>query len=211
MSEDNFSSIVKNVTTSVPYTVYQAGILATVVTGDPKYILFSILAFVMGDAFNAGEKLLSKKILGEDSKIGQRPSGCGNGQLQTDCTGCGIYPSFGKKSVTWGMPSGHAQITSFAATYWTIYLWMKYLRETDTQAKRRAKMHAILSTMIMWILAFGVWSQRVISSCHSILQICVGVLAGIFFGIFGYFISTLIVKEMPKMSFAQARNISVKD
>ena len=63
MSEGNIASIGKNIITSSPYTIYQAGILATIVSGDPKYALFTCLAFVMGDAFNAGEKILSKKII----------------------------------------------------------------------------------------------------------------------------------------------------
>jgi hypothetical protein len=201
MSEGNLASIGKNIITTSPYTVYQAGILATIVSGDPKYALFTGLAFIMGDAFNAGEKLLSKKILGENSSIGQRPNGCGNGYLDSDCTGCGIYPST-TKSLTWGMPSGHAQITSFAASYWTIYLWMKYLNETDIEAKKVAKNHAIVSTIIMWVLAACVWSQRVISMCHSILQIIAGVLFGTILGFIGYFISTLIIKEMPKIVFS---------
>lgn len=201
MSEGNLASIGKNIITTSPYTVYQAGILATIVSGDPKYALFTGLAFIMGDAFNAGEKLLSKKILGEDSSIGQRPNGCGNGDLDYDCTGCGIYTST-KKSLTWGMPSGHAQITSFAASYWTIYLWMKYLNETDIEAKKVAKNHAIVSTIIMWVLAACVWSQRVISRCHSILQIIVGVLFGTILGFIGYLISTRIIKEMPKIVFS---------
>ena len=203
MSEGNIASIGKNIITRSPYTIYQAGILATIVSGDPKYALFTCLAFVMGDAFNAGEKILSKKMLGEDSSYGKRPDGCGNGYSDSElnCSGCGIYPS-NKKSVTWGMPSGHAQITSFAASYWTIYLWMKYLNETDIEAKKIAKNHAIVSTAIMWVLAACVWSQRVISRCHSILQIIVGVLIGTILGCFGYFISTVAIKEMPKIVFS---------
>ena len=62
MSEGSFNSISKNIITSSPYTIYQAGILATIVTGDPKYILFSVFAFIMGDGFNALEKKIAKQI-----------------------------------------------------------------------------------------------------------------------------------------------------
>jgi membrane-associated phospholipid phosphatase len=184
----SFNSISKNIITSSPYTIYQAGILASIVTGDPKYILFSVFAFIMGDGFNALEKKIAKKIM----VGGQRPSGCGNGQRRK-CTGCGIYPSHGTKSKTWGMPSGHAQITSFAATFWTLYVWLKYKKESDPLAKNKA----IASTAIMWTLAACVWSQRVISLCHSIPQIIVGVIFGILFGVLAYFISTFIIKDLP--------------
>ena len=185
----SFNSISKNIITSSPYTIYQAGILASIVTGDPKYILFSVFAFIMGDGFNALEKKIAKKIM----VGGQRPSGCGNVQGRK-CTGCGIYPSHGTKSKTWGMPSGHAQITSFAATFWTLYVWLKYKKESGSiQTKNKA----IASTAIMWTLAACVWSQRVISLCHSIPQIIVGVIFGILFGVLAYFISTFIIKDLP--------------
>jgi hypothetical protein len=35
------------------------------------------------------------------SNIGKRPSGCGN-KSDKSCTGCGIFPSPGKISTTWG-------------------------------------------------------------------------------------------------------------
>jgi hypothetical protein len=41
MSEGNIQSIAKNIITSSPYTIYQAGILASIVTGDPKYVVFT--------------------------------------------------------------------------------------------------------------------------------------------------------------------------
>lgn len=199
MSEGGFHFILKNIIITSPYTICQSGILATIVTGDPKYILFSVLLLIMGDGFNALEKKISKQILGSDSSVGKRPSGCGNGQSTTNCTGCGIFSSCGVESKTWGMPSGHAQITSFAATFWTLYVWLKYRKETDPEAKRIAKIKAITSTTIMWTLAACVWSQRVISMCHSIPQIIVGVLAGMILGFIGYFISTFIIKDMPPL------------
>jgi len=193
MSEGNIQSIAKNIITSSPYTIYQAGILASIVTGDPKYVVFTLFAIIMGDGFNALEKKIAKKIMGSDSSIGKRPSGCGIGNgKENECTGCGIYPSFGNKSVTWGMPSGHAQITSFAATFWTIYVWMKYKNETDIKNKQILKIKAIVSTIIMWMLSAGVWSQRVMSSCHTIFQIIVGIIFGIIFGIIAYIISKKI-------------------
>ena len=204
MSEGSFNSISKNIITSSPYTIYQAGILASIVTGDPKYILFSIFAFIMGDGFNALEKKIAKKIMGNYSCLGQRPSGCGNGLRngRRKCTGCGIYPSHGTESKTWGMPSGHAQITSFAATFWTLYVWLKYKKDPNPEAKNKA----IASTAIMWTLAVCVWSQRVISLCHSIPQIIVGVIFGILFGALAYFISTFIVKDMPVAVNSPNRN-----
>ena len=203
MSEGNIKTVGKNIITSSPYTIYQAGILATIVTGDYKYIFFSLLAFLMGDGFNALEKQIAKKLMGKNSEIGQRPSGCGIRQANlngAECTGCGIYPSAGSKSITWGMPSGHAQITSFASTYWTIYVWMKYIHEKDLLKKSKLKTQAISSSIIMWSLSLVVWMQRVVSKCHTVLQIITGIVFGIVFGIVGYYISSLVFKDMPVIS-----------
>lgn len=203
MSEGNIKTVGKNIITSSPYTIYQAGILATIVTGDYKYIFFSLLAFLMGDGFNAVEKQIAKRLMEKNSEIGQRPSGCGVRQDNLDvgeCTGCGIYPSAGSKSITWGMPSGHAQITSFASTYWTIYVWMKYIHEKDLLKKSKLKTQAISSSIIMWSLSLVVWTQRVVSKCHTVLQIIIGIVFGIVFGIVGYYISSLVFKDMPVIS-----------
>ena len=204
MSEGSIKIIGKNIITSSPYTIYQAGILATIVTGDYKYIFFSLLAFLMGDVFNAIEKHILKNLLSNNKfqKIIQRPNGCGIGKTQysNKCTGCGIYPGT-EKSTTFGMPSGHAQITSFSSTFWTVYVWMKYIHEKDLSEKSKLKNQAIVSTVIMWSLSLVVWTQRVVSGCHSILQIIIGVVCGIIFGILGYYISLLVLKDMPVSMF----------
>jgi len=215
MSEGSIKIIGKNIITSSPYTIYQAGILATIVTGDYKYIFFSLLAFLMGDGFNAIEKNIVKNLLSNNKfqKIIQRPDGCGIGKyvenvgerdnwnkLGEQFTGCGIYPGT-KKSTTFGMPSGHAQITSFSSTFWSIYVWMKYIHEKDLSKKSKLKNQAIVSTVIMWSLSLVVWTQRVVSGCHSIFQIIIGVVCGIIFGILGYYISSLVLKDMPVIMF----------
>jgi len=197
MSEGKLISIGKNILTTSPYTIYQAGLLAWLVTGDSKYGFFTLLAVVMGDGFNALEKQLAKKIMGPKSTLGARPSGCGG--VKNACTGCGIYPPSGKTSHTWGMPSGHAQITSFAATYWTIYVWTKYREETDEEKKQALLTSAIVSSIVMWLLALSVWSQRVYSKCHSVFQIIVGAMIGAIFGVVGYVISSKVFEDIPNI------------
>lgn len=199
MSEGNLSSRFKNIITSSPYTIYQTGLLAMLVSGDVKYGFFTLLAIVMGDGFVFVEKSISKKIMGENSKKGNRPSGCGN-RKEKNCSGCGIYSEKDSFSSTYGMPSGHAQITSFAASYWTVYVWMKYISEKNISKKKKLKDYAIISTIIMWSLVMVVCGQRIYSKCHSFLQIIVGLLFGTIFGILGYFISTLLFKDLPKIS-----------
>lgn len=199
MSE-GLALIPKNILTTAPYTIYQAGLLAWIITGKPYYGFFTLLAIILGDGMNAIEKIIAKRVMGKDSTIGQRPSGCGN-LLDKNCTGCGIYPVYGKLSHTWGMPSGHAQITTFASTYWTIYVWMKYKEETNFETKQQLKKKAIITSLSLWILSFAVWFQRVYSGCHNILQIITGIVIGMLLGYLGYWFSTLLFKDLPKIKF----------
>jgi len=207
MSEGNIKVIAKNIITSSPYSIYLAGLYASIVTGDSMYTLFTLSAIIMGDGFNAIEKKIFKKFMGSDSVLGKRPFSCGNNDIQDSvCTGCGIFPTSGMESHIWGMPSGHAQITSLAATFWSIYVWSLYIQEKDPQKKEKAYSHAITAISIMWILSLIVWTQRVSSGCHSVPQICMGIIFGIIFGFVSYYICTLLNKDMPKMLLSNTQS-----
>ena len=147
----------------MPYTIYITSLLAYLVSGDYKYALFFAFAILFGDGANALEKKIFKTASNK-AKYGKRPSGCGN--KKGICTGCGIYPEFNKKSKTWGMPSGHAQITSLAATFWTLYLIENY---KENKSKDITKL--IVQVVFLWILALSVWIQRIYSRCHSVQQV----------------------------------------
>ena len=196
MSEGKLKQVLNSVVTTAPYTIYQAGLLAWLVTGKVEYGFFTLLAVVMGDGFNAVEKKLAKLVMGPASVAGARPSGCGTRGC-TRTIGCGIYPSAGAASHTWGMPSGHAQITTLSATFWTIYVWRRFAREKNAREKKKLKTKAIVSTIIIWLLALLVWAQRVYSGCHSMMQIGVGALIGAPLGLLGYFISAKMFKGIP--------------
>lgn len=58
MSESSIKEVFKYTITSIPYTIYMSGFLASIVTGDLKYTYFSLLAILMGDIFNSVEKRL---------------------------------------------------------------------------------------------------------------------------------------------------------
>jgi membrane-associated phospholipid phosphatase len=198
MSEGKVKMIGKNLMTSFPYTIYMSSLLAWIVSGEEKYGFFMLIAIVFGDVFNVIEKKISKKIMSSNSKIGMRPSGCGN-LYKKKCTGCGIYQSNGISN-TWGMPSGHAQITSLSATYWIMYVWLLYKNEKEPENKSRLKTKAIISTIIMVLIVIIVCVQRVYSGCHTVLQVIVGSVIGVILGVFGYYISTKVIKTVPKIN-----------
>lgn len=191
-----FNSII----TSSPYTIYQAGFLATLISGDITYAVFSALAIVMGNGMTHLEKLISKEFL--NSRVGKRPSGCGTIKGDKDaisnCIGCGIFSQPGKKSETWGMPSGHAQITAFAATFWTIYISLRVKNEKDSEEKKKQRRRAIITIPIIWGLAAVVWIQRVVVKCNTPAQCTVGVIIGGVLGLISYAIVSKILANMPQ-------------
>ena len=193
MSENKINVVIKNTATSMPYTIYLSAILASLVSGDYKFVLFAAFALLFGDGANALEKQIFK-FASNESDWGKRPQGCGIRDSQKGtCTGCGIYPEFGKTSSTWGMPSGHAQITAFAATFWTLYILAKQ--------KDDPKSSIISRIIVIWLIALAVWIQRIYSRCHSIPQILVGASFGAGFGVLSYYICNKINKEKFPSAF----------
>ena len=192
MSENKINVVVKNTITSMPYTIIQASLLAYLISGDYTYGLFVLFLLIFGDGANALEKKFFKNL--SMKKLGKRPSGCGVRKKGKTCTGCGIYPEYMRKSKTWGMPSGHAQILFLTATFWSLYLIGKH--------KKGSSSLLITQLIIIWLIALIVVGQRVVSKCHSIPQVIVGSIFGIGFGILTYFICRKINnKKFPKSLF----------
>ena len=147
-----------------PATIYQTIIILTIVTRNPAFLLF-LGCGIIGEFLNHSLKSLVQE---------KRPDGCG-AKIDGQCTGCGLYPEKGMFSETWGFPSGHAQFTSFAAMFWSIYLY-----------KSKKGTGPIISISLLWLLAMLVWYQRVRSGCHSVQQVMAGAAMGIAFG-FGFY------------------------
>ena len=159
--------------------MYQLALFAYIFTGNDVYGLFFILALIFGQITNQVAKRMFRKIW--ESTWGSRPSGCGT-KTGENCTGCSMYPFPGKMSETWGMPSGHAQSMTLAATFFTLYFIGK------EPSGKNLKMKIIL----LWIIALSVSFQRVYSKCHSGLQVIVGIGFGIGFGILSYYVARKI-------------------
>ena len=191
MSEGKILSTIRNIITSSPYTIYQTSLLSFLVSGDIKYGIFFIV-IIINEMLNHIEKAFFKKISEENT---ERPSawGCKQG----DCTtpiGCGIYPTK-TYSTSSGFPSGHAQITSFAAMFWTLFLLAKRKKE-----KKPIDKYLIIKISILWILCFIVCYQRIYSECHSFIQVIAGLLFGIIFSSISYLgLSKIMENKFPKL------------
>jgi membrane-associated phospholipid phosphatase len=166
---------------SAPYTIYAAAGLSAVITMRPSLAYFTAAVVLCGDVANKILKHMAKYFLPD--AIGQRPV---NEHVATYSesfatgapAGCGVYPTCRAGSHTYGMPSGHAQITSFAATYWTLMIWNGRTGTQRSLGKGDNSLGWIVPTATLWLLSLAVWIQRVHSRCHSVTQIVVGAACG---------------------------------
>jgi membrane-associated phospholipid phosphatase len=150
-----------------PYTIYQASLLAFIISGKIIYLYFTMVYILFGEMLN----VLCKKIFSHllPPSISSRPSICGNSS-GNNCNGCGIFPT-NNYNHKLGFPSGHAQMTAFACMFWTLYI-------LESNHK-----HKFISILILWLITFLVFIQRIYSKCHSILQVFIGAILGIFFAL----------------------------
>jgi membrane-associated phospholipid phosphatase len=91
--------------------------------------------------------------------------------------GCGIDPfAVVSNGMEIGMPSGHSQIMSLIATFWTLYLF-----------KTNNKYKIWIMLLLLGMVGLINWS-RIAINCHTLLQVIVGNIIGIIFGIIGFII-----------------------
>ena len=112
------------------------------------------------------------KIIGKDSLpilgIGRRPKGAMN---------CGDFIHCPPKiSTSFGMPSGHSQITWFSVVYIALLLTNKYNEKTHITKMDNIKY--TLALVILLMIGLSVSYSRVLIGCHTFQQVIVGGLIG---------------------------------
>lgn len=151
-----------------PYTIYQASLLAFIISGKIIYLYFTIVYMLFGEMLNAMLKKIFSHLL--PPSISSRPSICGNSE-GSNCNGCSIFPTNNYTNHNLGFPSGHAQMTSFACMFWTLYI---------LQSNHK---HKYISILALWVITCLILLQRIYSKCHSIIQVFTGAFFGIFFAL----------------------------
>ena len=131
---------------SFPYTLYAAGLLGSMATGNMTGVAFTGSLMLLGDVLNGLTKATLKRAY-PNVKWMQRPN-----------------------AHTWGMPSGHAQMTALAAVFWSLYLWR--------QQKQRPLAAMVVGTVLMGAITFGVMYSRYANGCHNVPQLAIGGLVG---------------------------------
>ena len=101
----------------------------------------------------------------------------GYGCRPPKCRNTGLFKD-GGVATSYGMPSGHAQISWIFTTYWILKLWNDGERSIESK---------ILPIMLLLGTAMLVCYSRVRwAACHSVQQVIVGTIIGISLGFVGY-------------------------
>ncbi len=108
---------------------------------------------------------------------------------------CGAFIN-GKKSTSYGMPSGHSQFASLLTTYIVLNL----LNATN----RKFPKHDILRGMFVVgavIMGVSVCLSRVIFGCHTQQQVLIGAFIGMILGTWFYYNEEKIIKLFKQKVF----------
>ena len=175
---EQLKSIPRNLFRASPYIVYSSALLSSVITGNMIGVYFTVLCMVFGDVLNFALKEAFKAYDPYNLQW-KRPN------PPTD--GCGIFGTCNTTDSTWGMPSGHAQIISFALAFWLLYLW---------SSSSISKTTKYISSAILIVLALLIMRSRLVEGCHNILQVTTGSIIGLFFGMLSYYLVKIVIHQV---------------
>jgi membrane-associated phospholipid phosphatase len=164
---------------AMPWFLYFAGVMYTVVSGNPIGILFTVGLVVFGNLFNQVLKYATEHVCGQHP-LCVRPN--------PPADGCGSFARApGTSKVTYGMPSGHAQQLAFTMGFWVChFLQSNAMRSTWQRAL------GIGFFVVLWAL---VAYHRVQLGCHNTAQVVVGSLVGVVCGVLFYQLASHLLRE----------------
>lgn len=177
-----------NLMRTMPYTSYVAiGSYAVLFASEGAAWLE--VALIASEILNSGVKKILKAIVGSDSKLLRRPEGAMDS---------GIYPQhFPRPSTTSGMPSGHSQASTLVAVALTSAVLQQERALNITEWSHLASEPVVLLQLAyIWLISLLVIISRTRLAGplgvkvdgrriahHSILQVLVGGLVGVFLGL----------------------------
>ncbi|SMN22474.1 similar to Saccharomyces cerevisiae YGR036C CAX4 Dolichyl pyrophosphate (Dol-P-P) phosphatase with a luminally oriented active site in the ER [Maudiozyma saulgeensis] len=91
-----------------------------------------------------------------------------------------------------GMPSAHSQFVGFFFSYWTLKMWLQWGKQPPS--------NLFISTSCLLIFTLMVCGSRIYLLYHTIEQVTLGYVIGIFNGI-AYFIAVGIVRQLGIMDW----------
>ena len=190
-----------------PTVLVVVGALVSLVTATYTGLLFSGWALAV-ELINVGLKALCRALSvpgGERPCAAPQPGSTQQPGAAASTTTCDA--NAGCTADTFGMPSGHAQVLVWAATFATLWSVGRQRRRRRGVAARRnaaqqqqrsppppcSKLSALWWQLpIIWLLCIAVCAQRVVTNCHSVGQVLAGAVVGGGLGVGSYVLSTMI-------------------
>ena len=180
-----------NITRSTP-TLYLVVIL-TYFLINPSYLKLYLLVSYLG--LNISNHILKQifKIIYKLTVGVNQPMGIlGLGRRPDKATDCASFLNFNNiKPKTYGMPSGHSQLSWCVVTYLLLHIYSKRdsLLKDFTKNNKLRKMYLIIISLILITFATLVSYSRVyVEHCHTLQQVIVGGIIGIIFGFVIYYL-----------------------
>jgi membrane-associated phospholipid phosphatase len=156
-----------------PMFIVIYSLMEGLLNNNEKNLLLGVILLI-SDFFNQFLKnYIFLPLIGKENKIpifgyGRRPKNSKNSGLFKD----------GSMATSYGMPSGHAQISWLFTTYWILKI---------RNNQQRSDISKIVSITILVFLASMVTYSRVYwAKCHTIQQILIGMVVGIILGYIVY-------------------------
>lgn len=174
-------SLLSNVMRTMPYTMYIATGSYAIIFGSGNASWFLVGQFGNECVVHVLKKVL-QMVAGKDHVIVRRPSGAADS---------GIYPQHNPTaSTSSGMPSGHSQMSAFAASVLSHEVWIDAGCE-HLHCTVRPVAAAVASVSFLWVVAALVMTSRTrhggilavrvhgkIIAQHSTIQVIVGAAFG---------------------------------
>lgn len=164
-------TIFLNLANLTPAFLLIAPLFAYLTTQDPVQLYFAIYLVIAGFLGNDFFKFITYSIAPNNPAF-KRPQ-----QIHASMKKCNVYPNI--FAISWGMPSGHAQISALGATFWSLYLLSQQKNPTIGQ---------YIISIIFCFIAIVVSYSRIYQGYHNSLQVIIGFLIGVFQGWFLFYL-----------------------
>jgi len=167
-----------------PFIYFIFGILN--ITINPSFdTYYYIIAYIFNFILNGLLKKSTQKIYNTLKTDYIYPFGKGSRPI--NATNCGTFSiSNNPKSNSFGMPSGHSQLTWFFTTYFIFKILHNnnYINYNFIPINYNINIQILISISILIIISFLVSYSRVnIEGCHTQEQVIIGTIIGIISGL----------------------------
>jgi len=160
---------------------------------NPSYLKLYLLVSYLG--LNISNHILKQifKIIYKLTVGVNQPMGIlGLGRRPDKATDCASFLNFNNiKPISYGMPSGHSQLSWCIVTYLLLHIYNKQdsLLKDFTKNNKLRKMYLIIISLILITFAtFVSYSRVYVEYCHTLQQVIVGGIIGIIFGFVIYYV-----------------------